>query len=150
MKFLRNLLGFIGIVLIAIGWASWKFDFGLPVVFQGPKQASAYMLFGALLVALMIFARIVGFFMVIGTILPAGNLVIQLVFVKQATWASIDGWNQLGLILGLLVGGFVLLLIGRGDDPFIFPRSSGGNGGGDPVERIADAVERIEDRSRYN
>ena len=82
--------------------------------------------------------------MVYGSILPAASLVIRLVFVKETTWASAQGWNLLAITGGLLLGGFALLLIGRGDDPFLFPQNTGSSADDDSVGRIANALERIE------
>lgn len=97
MKVIRWLIGIVSVLLIGLGWATWKFDFMLP---WGAFQD--FLLAGTVGLVALFAGRLIGVVGMCASALPVVYLVVQLVFNKQASWKSLDGADL------MLTSGFIL------------------------------------------
>ena len=132
MKVIRWLVGIVSVLLIGLGWATWKFDFVLP---WGAFQD--YLLAGTVGLVALFAGRLIGVVGMCASALPVVYLVLQLIFNKKASWKSLDGAGLM-LISGLiLVVGCMFYILGtRAGASFImrifeFFTSSSSTGGSD-------------------
>ena len=97
MKVIRWLIGIVSVLLIGLGWATWKFDFMLP---WGAFQD--FLLAGTVGLVALFAGRLIGVVGMCASALPVVYLVLQLIFNKKASWQSLDGADL------MLASGFIL------------------------------------------
>ncbi len=105
MKTIRIILGAISIIIIILGFLSWRLEFSLPYY-----DFWYYIIAGAVLGYAVYSGRVIAPYLMFLSLFPFAYSGFLLLFVKSTTWNDIS----LAIIIGivLLAAGFILYMIG--------------------------------------
>ncbi len=105
MKLLNVIFYGIAIILVVLGFLSWRVEFELP-----KYEHWHYIIGGFVLALLATWGRVMAGYVMLASVLPFGYALFLLLFDKSSTWNDMSTAVFIGL--GLLVFGVILYLIG--------------------------------------
>ena len=105
MNIVKGALSGIAVVLILLGFLSWRFEFDLPLF-----GFWSYIIFGVILGVALIWGKMIGKVLMWVSILPFGYTIVLFLFSKSTTWSVVSDAVIYGSLA--LVSGVVLFYVG--------------------------------------
>lgn len=105
MGFVKTILGLAAVAAVLLGFAGWRFGVDTPLV-----EWNAYVILGLLALAALVWGRLMGRFLMLVALVPAGIAGFILLFDRSSTWSD----AQLPAVIagGAFVIGLILYIVG--------------------------------------